>query len=192
MVQLAYSPPKQDENLKLAFQDHLGQRWYEPVQMPLMRKLEITKIFMRIYTGISQTDISHSLETIQKAIIRKENNKMKPDIAMVSHVCRQLLSRSGFVINMDDIYHLMALYFVTEYEESAFVNNEIINKKIEILKHESMYQKTIDFFYSHSLDKLFPFLKDFDGTLQEVILASKIEIEAFTQQLKSYGRSNTG
>lgn len=182
MIQLAYQPVEKTDNLVFVFQDQDGMRWFETKEMPIIRKLKIAEIYTELYTGIRQKDISDGLEAIEKAINEKENGKMKPNIAMVSHVCRQLLSRSGYVINIDTLYKLAAVYYIREDEQSEMVDESIIEEKISILKLE----KINDFFFAKSLETLFPFLNDFEGTFLEVIEASKKEVQVYEQFLKQY------
>lgn len=188
MVQLAYEAPTKDNNLLFAFQDHTGKRWFQIKKMPIIRKLAISKAYLPLCTGIAESDISLSLQAIEQAINRKVNGKMQPDIAMVSHICRQLLSRSAFVIDMDALYEMCALFYILEDESIEFINADLTAKKIELLKKEKMENIVIEFFFSQSLDKLFPFLNDFEGTLLEVIEESNREINAFSAQIQAYGR----
>lgn len=188
MVQLAFESPKGMDNLLFAFQDYEGNSWFKPLEMPVIRKLAIAKAYIPLCTGISNQDISLSLQAIEEAINKRVNGKMQPDIAMVSHICRQLLSRSGFVLDMDALYEMCALNYIIEEEDPSFVDDKITLKKINILKDKKMENVVMHFFFSQSLDKLFPFLNDFDGTLMEVIEESNREITAFAAQMKEYGR----
>lgn len=182
MVKLAYTAPVHACDMELAFHDEQGRRYFKAKEMPIVRKLYIADTFTRICTGIREQDISASLEAIEKAINEKANGKMRPNIAMVSYICRQLLSRSGFVLDMDLIYQLAALYYIREDEHPEFVNLGLLPEKIEAIRKTDISQ----FFFAQSLDKLFPFLADFDGTMQEFAEVSKVEAETFLANLKRF------
>lgn len=186
MVHLAVRdlPSPSPIKLEFAFQDARGARWFVPCEMPILRKLYITNAFTQVYTGIHERDISASAEAIQKAINEKSGGKMRPNIAMVSHICVQLLSRAGYVIHPEALYELAAMYYIREGERVEIVDSDLIPDKVAALKEvPGQIEK---FFLSQSLEKLFPWLNDYEGTLAEAIEACKVETQEYLTNMQRF------
>lgn len=194
MVDIVYSGHKGkkiDKTLSFAFYDRAGKSYYTCKEMPIIRKLHIANAYIRLTNGINEQDITLSLQAIVKAIEETDpKGKMQPNIARVAYICKKLLSRKGFYVSESLLHELMASYFIREDEEIDYVDDKIYADKIEAIKMVD-YEVVKEFFYSQSIDELFPYLKDAEVLLKDVLKETAFEAKSFATELERYyGRPN--
>jgi hypothetical protein len=197
MVSIVYSGlnPKKHfpaDKLSFAFFDKDGKQYYTCKELPIIRKVHVANAYIRLVNSINEQDITISLSAIVAAIEETDaKGKMQPNIARVAYICKKLLSRKGFYVNESLLHELMACYFIREDEAFDMVDEKIVAQKIEAIKGLD-YEVVKEFFYSQSINELFPYLQDGNRLLNDVLKETAFETKSFIEELNRYinGRSN--
>lgn len=184
-IAFEYAPTKSDydkSNLEFAFRDIEGRVYYRFTSdddIPILRKLEITKHYVDLVNGFTDTTLNASLMAIYGAINEKDaKGHMRPNIANAAAITARLLTMSGQIINENALYSLAANYFIREDEDIAEPDESITRQKIQSLTNENK-EGVKRFFFEKSLNKLFPFLVDGDALFNELLDESRIQTMAF-------------
>lgn len=167
------------DRLTFAFFGASGKQYFQVDELPILRKLKIAQTYIYLVNAINDTDINASIDAILLALQNKDDKgKMQPDIAKIGFICQKLKQRKGYYVRMDLIHELMANYFIREDETYDMVDNIILAEKIEEMS-KLPHEVVSDFFYSKSVNELFPYLQETETILSDVAKETSIETNAF-------------
>lgn len=177
------------DRLEFAFYDQDGLAYYSVKgdYHPMLRKINLAIVYTKLITGISELDISASLQAIHDAINEQnDKGKMAPNIAQVGFICTQLLGRRGRIVVPDYLYELAANYFIREDESFELWDEDKTKDKqraIEQLPLDVIKQ----FFFSKQLNEVFPFAENPEEFFADILREGEIETMAY---LKAINKSN--
>lgn len=181
------------DRLEFAFYDLNGAAYYSfsHDKIPILRKINIAMAYTKLATGISELDISESLQAIHNAINHKnEKGLMTPQIHTVGFICSQLLSRRGRLVVPEYLYELAANYFIREDEDFDIINDSILESKIESIR-ELPQDVLRSFFFSKELNEIFPFAENPEEFFADILTEGKSEIMAYLKTINPDTHVNT-
>lgn len=123
---------------KLAYEDSNGMRYYQyqdELDMSLFRRGEIEKAKMELRYGTDYTDVVNGI----KGAINRPNRKsgrMEPDIATAGYLVQELIDRKDLLIIPEILFKICATTLIREDENPYLVDQEILEQKIAVFKHE--------------------------------------------------------
>lgn len=182
--------PMDKADLNFCFIDSEGKRyWQYPDDklMPIVRKGWLEFHFMQLSCMIHDGELSLIIDAFNKALNSKDKKTGKPyiDVSMIAHLVKELSDRRQHLIHPDILIDIAATVFIREDENPAEVDMEIHIQKVEQLKKDSK-GGLYDFFYQHELTRYVPFSHTYANELEQLILRSRIRIEAQMEQLRRY------
>jgi len=179
--------PEQFYEMDIVWRDEAGLEYFKyksDKEIPLMRKLFITEAYVNLVNQFTNVEINNGLLSIHDAINeRDKKGNMKPNIAKTSFICAKLMSRSGKLLNEELLYKLAAHYFVRSDELPGEIDDTILQDKITALK-TNFREGVRTWFFSMSLNDLYPFLNDDAKLFEDIIEESKVQAVAFESYLK--------
>jgi len=150
------SPKKGFEGMVKAFVDSEGKEyytWLDDFEIPIQRAKEIEKRLMRISSGMSDTNLNTFCDAMEKAI----NKGVKPDLAMIGHLVKEIRSRQEMLLHPELIFDLVALKYVRKDEKPNEINEKIQSEKILQFTKDSgggLYS----FFYERGIQTYLPYI----------------------------------
>jgi hypothetical protein len=177
-----------DERFEFVFHDENGLGYYivkEDHDIPIARKIGLSMAYMKFINAVTDADFAISLDAMLVAIEEKDAKGLrKPNIARIGYICTQLKHRKGIILNIELLTELAALYFFREDEAIDFVNDAIIQEKIQ---HFNANKHLLtEFFYAKSLNRLFPFIDTPQATFDEAVYESVIASKVYVKELENY------
>lgn len=180
------------DRLEFAFYDLDGLAYYsvKSDQQPISRKINLSIAYTKLVTGISELDISESLQAIHDAINEQnDKGKMAPNIAKIGFICTQLLGRRGRIVVPEYLYELAANYFIREDESFELVDDGKLQDKIEAIKSLPI-DVLKHFFLSKQLNEVFPFAENPEEFFADILREGEIETMAYLKAINKSDGSN--
>lgn len=188
LVYAGIQPKKKlpQDKLVFSFFDLDGSAYYSVADsdMPVLRKLKIAMSYMKLVNGVNETDLHESIKAIATAFNEKdEKGYMVPNIGRIGWICVNLINRKNDTPILDYLYELAADYFIREDEDFALIDDEIRKDKVASIK-QVPFEVIRDFFFSKSLNQIFPQYDTPDKFMEEILTESSVEALAYVKLLE--------
>lgn len=196
-IRLAFnsqSKPVDKTMLAWSFIDSEGNRyyrWVDDFDIPIIRKGHIQKCLSELECGISLEFLSLVISKIEEALTRTVKGQMRPDIAMIGHLCAEVKNRQQYLFPGDILFDLVAAVYVREDENPADMDMDLHKRKAEQFKKDSKAGLK-DFFYNAGLKKYLPYLeKHTEESMLIQMQTEQMETKSLTEQMSRYGLEST-
>jgi len=140
-----------------------GRTYYQfadPNQVPYRRGLTS----LDYYEELRQRCTREYLIQHTEAVARLLSDPKKIDIGALALIERNLADRLKWIINPDLVYKLASVVFFDGTENPKLYDRAYGLRKIERWKKEMTIR---DFFFSQPLIRLLPYLREFDGDIED-------------------------